>query len=82
MNAIFNEESLLNDVEQKFGKHGAHAEVLGDVLRRLKRAEKAVETAHRVMLYRGWHTLLGPSLEVDAWNEVEAAYTNSITIRP
>ena len=77
MNEIFNEESLLNDVEQKFGKHGAHAEVLGDVLRRLKRAEKAVETAHRVMLYKGWHTLLGPSLEVDAWQEIDRVYQST-----
>lgn len=44
---------------------------------KIKKLQNAVDAAHRVMLYRGWHTLARPSIESDAWDLVDDAHRNA-----
>ena len=60
--------------EMRKGGLGGQSKKITEMEARIKRLEKAVDYAHRVMLYRGWHTIARPSLEADAWDEIDSAF--------
>lgn len=63
--------------EMRKGGLGQEDKRLQELETKVKRLQAAVDAAHRVMLYRGWHTLARPSIEADAWDLVDAAFRDA-----